>query len=206
MPDDKQMPALTRVAVMVARYAGSGSPEEMDRLMAKLENAVRMTNNSNEAVAYAKGLARLLVRITSDDGVDALGGPGPDTPADQDALVAAMRESFADLPGDRRADVEKALDMLGQDTKAVTLTFGPACDCAMGVPSALHNVAKSASFTDAVRTNIYACGDSCGRAMVVGPLAGALYGTGGERGIPAEWIERTRLAGEVEELLRKVAG
>ena len=205
-PDDAQMPALTRVAVMVARYAGSGSPGETDELMAKLENAVRMTNNSDEAVAYAKGLARLLVRITSDEGAAALGGPGPDSAADQQALVAAMRESFADLPDDRRADVEKALGMLGQDTKAVTLTFGPACDCAMGVPSALHNCAKSASFADAVRTNIYACGDSCGRAMVVGPLAGALYGTGGERGIPKEWIERTRLAGEVEELLRKVAG
>ena len=204
-PDDAQMPALTRVAVMVARYAGSGSPEEMDELMARLENAVRMTNNSDEAVAYAKGLARLLVRVTSDDGAAALGGPGPDAPADQGPLVAAMNESFADLPDDRRADVEKALGMLGQDTKAVTLKFGPACDCAMGVPSALHNVAKSASFTHAVRTNIYACGDSCGRAMVVGPLAGALYGTGGERGIPREWVERTKLAAEVEELLGKVA-
>lgn len=204
-PDDAQMPALTRVAVMVARYAGSGSTDEVDELMSRLESAVRMTNNSNEAVAYAQGLARLLVRLTSEEGARALGEPGPDSPADQQALVAAMSESFADLPDDRRADVEKALGMLGQDTKAVTLKFGPACDCAMGVPSALHNVAKAASFTDAVRTNIYACGDSCGRAMVVGPLAGALYGTGGERGIPEEWIERTGLAAEVEELLGKVA-
>jgi ADP-ribosylglycohydrolase len=39
---------------------------------------------------------------------------------------------------------------------------------------------------DAVRRNIYACGDSCGRAMVVGSLGGALFG-----GIPDDW--RTRV-------------
>ena len=203
-PDDSQMPALTRVAILVARYGGDG-PESTTELMENLERAVRMTNNNDEAVAYAKGLARLLVRVTSTTGAAELGNPGPATAADRNGLVRMIKEAFSELPAERAADVEKALGMLKQDTKAVTLKFGPACDCAMGVPSALHNIATHESYVEAVRKNIYACGDSCGRAMVVGALAGALYGTGGEHGIPQQWIERTALAAEVESLVNAVS-
>jgi ADP-ribosylglycohydrolase len=94
--------------------------------------------------------------------------------------------------------------MLGQDTKAVTLKFGPACDCAMGMPSSLHNVATAESFAAAVRKNIYSCGDSCGRAMIVGALAGAMYGIGGTRGIPEEWLTRARLAPDAIRLAEKL--
>ncbi|MFW5687944.1 MAG: ADP-ribosylglycohydrolase family protein [Spirochaetota bacterium] len=204
-PDDAQMPALTKSAVLLARYGGSGA-ELPDELTTALENAVRMTNNNDLAVAYATGLARMLQRITSEEELAALGDPGPDTAANRDRLAEIARKSFSHLPSERRADVEKALGMLGEDTKAITLKFGPACDCAMGVPSGLHNVATSASYTEAVRKNIYACGDSCGRAMIVGAIMGALYGIGGERGIPEAWVAKTRIAEDVQRLLDALVG
>ena len=194
-PEDSQMPALTKVAPLVARYAGS--PE----LYEHLESAVRMTNNSDLAVAYAVGLARALEGIVTGSALKSLGNPGPDTAADQDALVAYLRESFSGLPGEQRDALEKAFKLLTQDTKAITLKFGPACDCEMGVPSALHNLANAESFVDATRTNIWACGDSSGRAMILGTLAGALYGVDGSRGIPEDWIVRTKVSGEVEKAM-----
>lgn len=198
-PDDSQMPALTRVAIMVARYG-----DDAQRLRERVEAATRMTNNSDLAVAYAVGLARLLVAVTSDDGVKRLGTPGPETQVDADALAEVVLESFSDLPEERLADLRKAIESRSQDNKVMTLKFGPACDCAMGVPGAIHNLLTADSFTAVARTNIYACGDSCGRAMVCGAVAGALYGVGGKCGIPEEWITRTRLADQVRQNLTAV--
>lgn len=198
--DDIQMPALTRVAVMVARF-GNAPAAELESIVAE---STRMTNDNDEAVAYAVGLARLLVALTSEEGVRRLGTPGPEAPADRAALESLIRDAFRDLPTERHAELERALGMLSQDTKAVTLKFVPACDCRMGVPSAIHNALTHDTFTEAVRVNIYACGDSCGRAMVLGPVMGALYGIGGSRGIPQSWIDRTAGAAEAVKLMTRI--
>lgn len=195
--DDAQMPALTKVAPIVARYAGA--PE----LLPHLEVAVRATNNNGIAVAYAKGLARVLEAIVTGEAAE-LGEPGPDAEPDRDALSRVLRLSFQELPEERLRELEKALGMVSQDPKAVTLKFGPACDCSMGVPVALHNLLTSGSYTEATRTNIWSCGDSAGRAMIVGALAGAIYGVGGQRGIPEEWIEKTKVASEAQALFEAV--
>jgi ADP-ribosylglycohydrolase len=195
--DDTQMPALTKVTPVLLAVPS-------DEREAALETAVRMTNNNPLAVAYAQGLRKALESVTSEDGVAALGHPGPDRPAKQEPLVEMLNEAFAELPEEQRADIRKALGLLKEDTKAVTLRFGPACDCSMGVPSALHNVVTHSSFTEGVRTNILSCGDSCGRAMVVGPLLGALYGIGGAHGIPEEWIDTTKVSGRTRKLLERV--
>jgi len=197
-PDDSQMPALTKVTPILLAYGDTPAG------YAALESAVRMTNNSDLAVAYANGLYSALAVVCSEEGRARLGNPGPDQPADQDALVELLKESFAHLPQEHRANVEKALGTLAQDTKALTLKFGPACDCTHGTPSALHNVATAAGFTEGVRTNILSCGDSCGRAMLVGPLLAALYGTGGSRGIPDEWLTKTRSSGEAASVAESI--
>ena len=199
-PDDAQMPALTKVPVITVRYAGA--PE----LYPILEEAVRANNNNDLAVAYAKGVATALERILTAEADEKLGNPGPEGGFDQEALLRLLTDAFAELPEPRLQELEKALGMLSQDPKAVTLKFGPACDCAMGVPVALHNLLTAGSFQEALRVNIWSCGDSAGRAMVLGTLAGALYGVGGSKGIPEEWIQRTKAAAEAEELLSKILG
>ncbi len=54
----------------------------------------------------------------------------------------------------------------------------------------------------AVRQNIYAGGDSCGRAILFGAVFGATNGVGGETGIPPEWIENLTQGKEIHELLQ----
>jgi ADP-ribosylglycohydrolase len=193
-PEDAQMPALTKVAPIVARYAGD--PE----LMSHLETAVRATNNSDLAVAYAKGLARALEAIVT----GGLEKAGPEDAPEMEILSSLLEDSFTELPADRKKELQKALGMRSQDPKAVTLKFGPACDCAMGVPVALHNLITSESFAEATRINIWSCGDSAGRAMILGSLSGAFYGVGGSRGIPEDWIEKTAVAEEARSLLREI--
>ena len=53
------------------------------------------------------------------------------------------------------------------------------------------------SFTEAVRANIRCGGDSCGRAWIIGPAMAAIYGVGGERGIPLSWLARVTNAPEI---------
>ena len=191
--DDVQLPALTWVVPLVACCA------DADELEATVERAVRVTNDNDLAVAYALGLARLLQRLV--DPPEKLGEPGPDRPADRTALLELILESYRDLPADYLRDLERALSLLRQETESITRTYGPACDCAMGTPSSLHNVLRSTSFVDAVRTNIYSSGDSCGRATIVGSAFGALHGIGGKFGIRRDWIGRTRVSGEVGTIL-----
>ena len=192
--DDVQLPALNCVAPLVACYAGSEDLEPV------VERAVRVTNNNDLAVSYAVGLARLLESVLTAP-PETLGEPGPDNIPDQGRLAATILESYRDLPNDYRNDLEKALSLLRQENESITRTYGPACDCAMGTPSALHNVVTAGGFVEAVRRNIYASGDSCGRAMIVGPVMGALHGIGGKYGIRHDWIGRTGRSAEVRQLL-----
>ncbi|WP_267283720.1 hypothetical protein [Marinobacter antarcticus] len=53
-----------------------------------------------------------------------------------------------------------------------------------------HILSHARSFTEAVRANIYCEGDSCGRVWIIGPAMEALFGVGGERGIPLSWLAR----------------
>ena len=96
--------------------------------------------------------------------------------------------------------------MKDDSTVNVTRRFGMACDLKHGVPSIIHNTSTSGSFAEAIQKNIYAGGDSCGRSIVLGAALGGLYGRGGERGIPDEWIDRLGVRDEVEALLVDVLG
>ena len=68
----------------------------------------------------------------------------------------------------------------------------------------MHNIATCSSFADAIRKNIYAGGDSCGRAIVLGAVLGGLYGLGGEQGINESWISQLSAKSEAEALLADV--
>ena len=83
-----------------------------------------------------------------------------------------------------------SLSQLDKSSNEVTRHFGMACDLNYGVPSVLHNVLSAPSYTEAVRRNIYAGGDTCGRAILLGALAGAVHGFGGQNGIPQEWVDK----------------
>lgn len=185
--DDAQLPALTKVPVLVAAYHGNPNLEQM------VEEAVRVTNNNDEAVDWALFLTRLLTWSLETDA----------TIGELESQVKAVLEKS---PSHVVTAMEGALKRRGEDPKTVTMKIGPACELNTGVPVAIHNLLTADSYTTAVRRNILACGDSCGRAMVVGSLAGALFADDEAAGVPSDWIDRVTLGDELLRLTEQTVG
>lgn len=175
--DDVQLPALTKVPILVAAYCNDPQLEMF------IEEAVRVTNDNDTAVEWALYVGRLMKWALDDDSsIDQL----------EEVVVELSRSLSSEI-------VERIDDMLqrkNDDNKKVTMKLGPACELRSGVPVALHNLLGSRSFVDAARKNIYGCGDSCGRAIVVGGIGGALYSD-----IPDSWKTRVTKMPEIEKMI-----
>lgn len=177
-PDDDQMPALTRSAVLAWFYAG----EELDSM---LDTAVRITNDNDDAVAYARFMAHIMRDLY---GERRQNGESPRQ------VLRRLVEAHRDKAGEKGSTlIGEALAYQSLDYRRATKTFGAACSTHMAVPLVLHILLNTESFTEAVRVNNLASGDNCGRAIMLGALAGALYGIGGVQGIPQLWMDRTRI-------------
>lgn len=183
--DDVQLPALTKVPVLVAAYADDPDLET------RIDEAVRVSNNNDQAVDWALFHARLLLWSLQDD-------------ADFQGLEDAVRRIAQESPGHISEALEPMFKRMADDPKTVTMKIGPACELRTGVPVALHNLMKAGSYTEIIRRNILACGDTCGRAMLLGSLAGSLCAGQGDAAIPADWVSRTNRGNETEELINRV--
>lgn len=178
--DDDQMPALECAPALAASHRGDDAS-----LDALIESAVMVTSVNALAVDGARVLARAVRRVFAGMSLPvALGtaaaGAGPVL---QPLLTEALERPF--------------------DPVATAQRFGPACHMHQGLPVAFHILAHTRCFTEAVETNILAAGDSCGRSMAIGALAGAAFS--GAEGIPASWLARVagmaRYAAAAEGLL-----
>lgn len=177
-PDDDQMPALSRSAILAHFYEG----DELDTVV---EEAVRITNDNDDAVAYSKFMARIL---------RALYESGRPAPADVASVLRRLIETHIDVLSNKARElVQQALAMESLDHRGATKTFGAACHVHMAVPLLVHLLLNTDSFREANRYNILASGDNCGRSIMLGAVAGALYGIGGEKGVPEEWISRSTI-------------
>ena len=179
--DDEQLPAISKLPALVALYAGDGA------LPGMVESAVRITNDNDKAVAFGQSAARIMESAIQN--------------GDLEAAIASGREN-ADPEIVKLID--KSLSLRDNDIPDVTSSFGMSCNLEFGFPSVTHNLVTSESYREAVRQNIYAGGDSCGRAILLGAVLGAAHGTGGEKGIPEEWINKLANKEEIEELLQKL--
>ncbi len=179
--DDVQLPAVSKLPALVAIHYDAPDLPNM------VEQAVRVTNNSDVAVRYAQVVALLLKEIIKT-------GELPDL----DALASAA-------PPDVAKALERALLRKGDTTEAVTADIGMICNLDTGLPSVFHNLAQGHSFVDAVRTNIYAGGDNCGRAIILGAALGGVHGMGGEKGVPEGWLARVTRKNRLEAALANVA-
>lgn len=173
--DDLQMPALCKLPALLARH--HAHPE----IMNMIEDAVRVTNNSDIAVAYGQVTGQLLTRALS-------GTPDLAAIADQ-------------ANGEVAVQLKTALALSNQTTQDATTELGLACYLKSALPSVFHNLATSSTYAEGVRKNIYAGGDSCGRAVILGAALGAIHGIGGANGIPQDWIDRLRDKERIEKLL-----
>lgn len=165
--DDMQLPAVSKLAPLIACY--SGHPD----LMSLAETAVRVTNHNEEAVAWAQCVTVLLNNLFQ-------GKP----------LAQALDLAQRQAPD--QTSLQTARDMPQLDPEAAAEAFGRTCYLKEAIPVVFHILTHARSFTEAVRANIFCGGDSCGRAWVIGPAMAALYGVGGEQGLPLSWLARLR--------------
>lgn len=170
--DDDQMPALATIPVLVASHQGSH-----DMLMERIEQVVRITNNNDIAVAAARCAASALFGI--------LRGK-PMVQALTDAMVVAgdvLKPSLAQT---------LATDVL--DSVAAANCFGSACHVTEGLPIVFHIARHAPDYTSAVKANIRAGGDCCGRAIILGALVAAHEALRQDvaSSIPLSWLARYR--------------
>ncbi|MFK7762578.1 MAG: ADP-ribosylglycohydrolase family protein [Roseobacter sp.] len=130
---------------------------------AKIKAAIEVTNVNETASHFGALIAKTLACVM--DGA---------------ALNTALEDIATSEPLLQKA-LESKLDSIeyGEITRR-------ACHLHQGTPLSWHILAHTTSYQDAVETNIKAGGDSAGRAMIVGALAGAAYGM---QGIPKEWLD-----------------
>ncbi len=170
--DDTQNPALSKLPPLVTRYY------QEDELLDWVETAVRVTNNNDEAVEYAQGVAVMLKQ--------ALLGGEP-----KECLKAAHR-----MGGRISEAIDQALALRQSSSQEVAEKVGMHCQLNVSFVVICHLLLHATSFEQAVRDNIYCGGDSSGRAIALGAILGACY-QGTTRAIPTDWITQTDLPSNV---------
>lgn len=159
--DDDQHPAVATLPAILARYHAAPQCEDT------LRTAIAVTNANAEAERYGMIFASCLG--------DILRG----TPLHSALSAAAAQDAKLGAALD-------AGDMNSTDYGEIT---GRACHLYQGMPLAFHILETTQDYASAIEANIRAGGDSCGRAIIIGSLAGAAYGG---QSIPLDWLLRLK--------------
>jgi len=180
--DDNQVPSFSKLPPLVTCYAGDPT------LLQRVEEAIRITNNNDEAVMFSLFAARALEQVI-------LGETIPY------ALRSAAEASDKIVQSKILASLDfeyKTLSQLGQE-------FGMDCIVhkAFPVSSAILNTAPD--YVTGIRKNILAAGDNAGRSIFVGSMLGAAYGIGSRQGIPFSWIGKLKSISQYLELIEQVS-
>ncbi len=176
--DDHQIPALTPVAALCAYRS-------VDELTdTEIINAIRVTNNNDLAVNCGLYFSKVLQETLSGKSI-----------ADSFAVAAAH------LPDEIKDNMSDALNMPATDLDSAATLFGQVCGLEQTMPLTSYILSNSASYHQAIEMNILAGGDSCGRAMMLGAMAGAFYGIGAENGIPYNWLLSLKRQQDIAALL-----
>lgn len=168
--DDAQLPAVSKLPPLVARWHGDS------RLSGWVESAVRVTNDRDDSVAWGQAIAAMISA--------AIAGAAPEE------AVAAARGTDAMI--DRQ--IEAGLSHPGRSTADVATAFGLHCQLEVAFPVICHAIATATDYVSAVRDNILAGGDNCGRAVPIGAVLGACF-AGTAQGLPADWLLKTDWTG-----------
>ena len=178
---DDQLPALSKLPALIASCANDADLDAM------VDSAVRVTNNHPLATECAQIMSRVLRCAFETRSVDNA----------INALDQCTGEQILPI-------IRNALTRVSEPSTDVIADIGMACNLTLGMPGAFHILKNTSTYADAVRTNIYAGGDSCGRAILIGAVAGAVYGTGGDSGIPKEWINKLNRLREVTQSMNQL--
>lgn len=166
---DDQLPAIAKLPPLVAALLDADD----GTFFAAVDSAVAVTNENEISKEYGR-ISAAMMRAA---------GRG----ASASDVVAAGR---AQAGPDAAALIDEAASMTEHSSNPVAVHFGMACYLKSAIPVVVHNILLSQSFAEATRRNIYAGGDTCGRAILLGAIMGGLHGAGGDAGIPELWVGR----------------
>ena len=178
---DDQPATLTRLSVLVGRYAGSSRAALLDRVRA----LTLVTQDHPLSLAYAVFSAVLLDGLLEGRGIE------PSIAEAQEALAEAAPAQAGPI-GEQ---VRQARAAAGGDVTEATLVFGQSCPLVHSVPAALQVLLTYPDdFEQAILSTVRAGGDSAARAAIVGGWLGAHLGLAG---IPPAWIRRLSAGPEI---------
>lgn len=170
--DDDQFAALATIPVLVATHQGS-----QDALLKLVEEVVAITNNNEIAISAAQCTASLLFSILNGEPLNnALASVVPSAGEKLNPLLAA------------------SLNYKSLDSIAVAEKFGSACHVIEGIPTVFHIAQHASDYKTAVKSNIRAGGDSCGRGIILGAIVAAYQAKQENKvsSIPLSWLARYR--------------
>lgn len=171
--DDAQLPAISKLPALVARHHDDPGLSEM------VESAVRLTNDRDDSVAWGQATARMLTA--------AIRGASP-----ADAVAAARDGATAQIAG----QIDVAAEMKTSTTAEVATAHALHCQLEVAFPVLIHAILTADSFEGAVRANILAGGDNCGRSIPIGAVLGACFAGDAARAIPMSWTAKLKAPGD----------
>ena len=199
--EDKQANCLGKVAIVVARYAGTGD------LVSKVTEAIRVHQDHDEAVNHGVAAALLLEQVVLGSSLRAAlelskaSMDGSALAAVKAAEAASSRQSTADMLG------ELGHQLMPGEPKAALV--GRSCGFPQALAGSLHAIlGAQGDYVRGVRANLLAGGDNCCRASFVGAVLAALAAGSGEELadiVPPSWRQRARCTLEVEALATSLA-
>lgn len=154
--DDDQMPVLSVVAPLHDAGASRG----------QVSDSVRVLSTNAEAKAGALALFDLLAAFER-SGIDLLDA------SSRRACLGAIAESAGSGLDDL---LLQRVNLPPLSPAELAERFGAACHIRQGLPIAFHLAAHMDDFGKVLRDNVRIGGDSCGRAMAIGALAGIVFG------------------------------
>lgn len=147
--DDDQLPALCSVPALFAHEASNDD----------ITNAVSVTSTNSVAINGAHVLNDCLNRLHSGE-----------------SLREALRNAVASADSTLKTLMQEAISQPSYRPLEMAQQFGLACHMEQGLPLVWHLLRHAENFEDVVRDNIRCGGDSCGRSMALGSIAGLVYG------------------------------
>jgi ADP-ribosylglycohydrolase len=183
--DDNQSNVLAKLPAIVGRYAGHR------QLLHVVVEAARQTANNDDAITWTTFAARVLEAVI-------LGA----------TIKDAVHTNLVHLEQPYRAAVEHAAKLVDEEDSYVVGVgkLGQSCSLANVVPAAIYLALRheaKPTYTEAIRENMLAGGDSNGRAMLLGALVAASTAgtaTAPGAGIPADWVARVACHEELTSL------
>lgn len=200
--DDNQADALVHALPVVALLGGLG---DTPRMLAAVEDVVRVTQDTDEGAAFGLAGARLMEYVIGYNytGVAALSAtiadltdPSRASPYAQDAALAA--------------GLQDALDALGVSNMDYVARVGQSCDYPFNLYTGAHLIAQlvaggaggggSAAYVNGTRQTIMAGGDSGSRNVFVGACTAAAAGSVAAA-VPPGWPARATEYAEAAPLI-----